>query len=60
MFKYADRNSQDALAIKFAGDTSEELLDLTLHFEDMPFDERCDLTKSPYETVHWASRRETI
>lgn len=44
----------------FAGDASEKYLDLTLHFEDMSFDERCDFTKSHYATVYWVNIRMMI
>ncbi|KAI0996311.1 hypothetical protein K3495_g11869 [Podosphaera aphanis] len=51
---------KDALTIMFTGDASEKYLDLTLHDENLSFDERCNLIKSHYETVHCVNRRETI
>ncbi|KAI0992515.1 hypothetical protein K3495_g15670, partial [Podosphaera aphanis] len=54
------RYFKDALTNMFAGDASERYLDLTISNDNLTFDERCDLIKAHYETVHWINRRETI
>lgn len=54
------RYLKDALTNMFSGDASEIYLDLTITRKELTFDERCDLTKAHYETVHWVNRRETI